>query len=720
MALALFSPTGAVTEMPFTAPGPTIIAVRLADYVGPARGTLSVVSDSLSVAGDVVLDEQTIAVQTTNATPGTQFADAGLGDSVRVPVADLPLDAAIDYQVFISSRQEGDPPANARSRMTTVTYGNHNGEGVAGFWGWGIQTGSGAGFKSNPRYLARPVVPHYMIYDCGTWFRFTETYLKIRAWGITGGDQTTRFDMLYLVPIQERSPAGDWTSEDFLLDAGWEPPLRYGPNGTLYEDHDNDATSVPWLGKKFSVVGMGVPWLPSSGRADFQEDDDEITLGHVDEFWWDFVGSNPWEVVDPKSSLAYIVGASHVDAFSIVGETFPSFVRRKPSTPATGNWSFTDDALGHPSGEWVYNSSEGWVVVGQHASTTIDAGETFFPFLWTPLVSGIIQYNSGSSGGGRAKIKWGDREYTTSPFWSELPADPRTHHPTIRFRSAIVAAQAKFNSVQEATFSVGTSKMERAASGSPFSSSSHGADTFASLDLDSSGDLTLSLINNYVFTTVAQDVLLDGPVAVGSGYSAGDLWWVKIEQRLYSYRAKAWKDGDTEPDWQVEGVEPVWYSSSGSLVYPWDDNWLGDLAHDTAAVDPVDSDTFSGSRWYVPFVMASVAAGPGMTIDLHAMTCDHDPGSGTLGTVSTKTVHSHTSTVIDDTVSVPYGSHRWVYEPDEKNRHFGGGEEETFDIRVWKASGMPNITPAIVGMVWERRSHHLSTFRPQIYRRILG
>jgi len=685
--------------MPFTAAGPTIIAVRLADYVGPARGTLSVVADSLSVVGNVVLDEQTIPVQTTNTSPGTQFADAGLGDSVRVPVADLPLDPAINYAVFISSRQEGDPPMNARSRMTTGTYGNENSEGVAGFWGWGVQAADD-GFRSNPRYLARPVVPHYMIYDCDRWLRFTETYLKIRAWGITGGNQTTRFDMLYLVPVQERSPAGDWTIDDFLLDAGWEPPLRFGPNGVLYEDHDNDTTSVPWLGKKFSVVGMGVPWLPSSGRADFQEDDDEITLGHVDEFWWDFVGSNPWEIVDPKSSLAYIVGASHVDAFSIVGETFPSFVRRKPSTPTTGNWSFIDTGLGgSPAGAWVYNSSEGWVVVGQHNSATIDDGETFLPLWWTPLESGIIQYNSDVDGGGRAQIIWGPYEYTTSAFWYELAADPRTHHATIRFRNAIVAAQAKFNSVQDATFAVGTIKLGQ------YQAASTALQVWAPLELDSSGNLSLSLIASKA-DGPSFDVLLDGPVSVGSGYSAGDLWWVKIEQRLYSYRAKAWKDGDTEPDWQVEGVDVLWFYVDGHVDYPWDDNWLGDLTHDTPLADPVDSDTFSASRWYVPAVFASVEAATYMTIDLHAFTCDHDPGSGTLGTVSTKTVHSHTSTVIDETVSVPYGSHRWVYDPAEKYRHFGGGMEETFDIRVWKAPGMPNITPAIAGIVWERRSHH--------------
>lgn len=726
MALTLFTPTGAVTEMPFDAPGPTIIGVRCADYVGPARGTLSVVSDALSLAGDVVRDTQSIPVQTTNTSIATQFGDAALADSVRITVADLPLDPTVRYAVYASSRQEGDPPTNARSRMTWMHYGNHEADGTAGFWAWGIQTGSGSGYISNPfRYLARPVVPNYIIYFAGgVWARGSETYIKLRSWGIDGGDQATYFDMVYFVPERDLpSNPGNWLAADFLINGG-DMPLRFGINGTLIQDHDNDDTSITWEdGLKFSVMKWWDPFVPQGigGLEDYQENDDEPSMVDVNSAGgaWNTAGTQPWEVVDPKSSLAYISGTTHIVEDTIVAETFPSFVRRKPSTPTIGNWGFIG-ALGG-AGLWGYNSSEGWVVIGQHSSFTFDDSETYFPRYWDPDVSGVFRYvaPAGEVNNWKHSIVWGNETRNQSSYFSETLTDPRTHHATIRFKNATLMAKGEFDVVQESYFEVGTVKTALVTAGGSF----FNHNVLASLALDSSGDLELSIYCDVSGTDATDNVVLASPVSVGSGYTAGDEWWVKVDKRLYHYRAKAWKDGDTEPDWQVEAFEPILKNETAgveTVLYEWDDNWLGDVTNDAVLAGPTDSEQLFHS-WYNPQVRAGVGNGmAAMNIDCSAMEVTHSPGDGDPGDVTTKTVKYDGSVVLDEEVTIPYGSHYWVYNPETLNRHFFavGGSAATFDIWAWKEAGFPPLTPAILSRVWERRLHKRR--RPQIYRRPLG
>lgn len=700
MSLFLATPTGSVTSLKNG-----IIIVQCKDFIGPARGTLTTISDPLSVVGTVIEDSQTIPVQTTNTSINQQF---GLvDDSMRVDVVSLPLETDVDYRIYVGARVTGSPPSNALSRVTALTYGNDVSTGVAGFFGWGIQDAGGSGYKNAPfRRIANGNIPYYVIYYIGQWFRESETYMKLRGWGVTGGnDQTTLFDVLYFVPISELGspPDPEWTSEDFILSARYLP-LNFGINGTLLTDEDDDSTSASWLGAH-SVLTWGDPWTDQQeGQVDFQESEDESTAFNNANTEWDGSGTPPWGTIpDPYAYLAFISGLSHVPDLAIVTETFPSFV-------LDTNWFIPGP------GGWIYKSSDNYVVagslggfVGNHSgSAVVGSG-------WEPMSGGFFRcyFPQNQDGNDQQQnIVWGQSEI--AGFAGESTLDPRTHKPTIQCENGVLTARIKSDTVQQTSFAVGMHKFH--------SSVASQTPTMAVLEIDGSGNLTLAL-RTAQSNPINIDSTWAGPTSVGSGYSANDEWWVKVEKRGYHWRAKAWADGDTEPDWQIEGQEPMFSTAAAGveeISYPYDDSWNdGDPDHDQVLFDPRGYISVARKNCF-PFVRAWPGANLAeAALDLLEFKMNYDSGNGTPGNTHAKVYKYDDSVVFDNEITIPYGSHRWVYGL-AKKRRFNLGED-TYNIRVWKDSSNPTLSPAILGHVWERRLHavpgpvHLEPIRFRTY-----
>ena len=147
MALTLVTATSPVNQL---ANG--IISIRCEDYVGAARGTLTTTADGASVAGTVVAETQTIAVQTTFVTRGTLYG--GVANTVVVPKADLTLDPDADsYHVFISMF---DTDSNGYVKISGIVEGGHcvvlrgylaSEAAYVGDNSWGTSWGQSGSFK---------------------------------------------------------------------------------------------------------------------------------------------------------------------------------------------------------------------------------------------------------------------------------------------------------------------------------------------------------------------------------------------------------------------------------------------------------------------------------------------------------------------------------------------------------------------------------------------
>lgn len=636
MALTLVTPSAPVTSM---ANG--IIVVRCKDYPGAARGTLTVVSDALSVPGSTVRDEQTIAVQTTFTTPSTRYN--AVADSVNVPIADLNLPADIGYEIYVSCRTEGDPPSNALARCMQYTYPQN---GATALFGFGDDA---VGMWFRPDVLARSPIDNYLIYDLGTWDTdgTGATEFIVRGWGVTGGDVALFFDLIYFVPAYN---FGAGTLVTYFENPN--SPMVFLANGVVSPDKDNDTTSAPWLGK-FSVLDWQMPWVEQNGVIDMQEADDESTSYDT--------GALP---ADATACLAYTVGQTHIASHTVVTENFASsttpiwvtgqgYLGEVADTPFAGFYDPPTDSLN--GWDFAAAGTAPCYVPANQATANSDAVMAF----------GNSQLSGGS------------------------PTDPRDYFPQINMRNGIALGRVSFDTLQASYGEIGAA--------------SNNERVTARLDLDSGGnlDLSLEMLTNRNGSPT-DTFTIDGPVNITGSYSTGTYYWIRVERRGYFWRARAWQDGNTEPtSWDVEGQEPLVYRATSPTTalfaaYPWDDNWNA-ASNDVVLYDP------RSSTFFAPVLIAGVDASlPRMIITWDDFELTWDPGTGTPDDVTTRTLKYDDSVVLDPQVVVPYGSHRFVQGP-VSTRSFNGGTNG-FNIRAWKEPTSPNLDPAGVANVWQKES----------------
>lgn len=652
MALALATPTGPVTRLPSG-----IIVVRCKDYLGTSAGA-SVVSDSLSVAGSVVKEEQTIAVQTAYFSAFSLWS--GVDPSVLIPIADLPLESVADYEVFVGCRTEGDPPANAVANANQHVYRGNGatvnvavGDDVNDYW-------------DSPTDLARKQVANYMLYDVGSWFETGgPTELQIRAWGVAGGDVAVFLDLVYLVPWDEESGPAINTQTD-----GGSLPMQFQVNGVVDPDDDDDTSSAPWLGAH-SALQWAMPYAPDFPVVDVQEADDETTTPI-----FDYTTLYTW--------LAYVVGATHLPAHAILSDDM-SETTALPS--GFGIWQHICDnyvatATGAFSGLYVISfgvQRNSWFLEGDGVATC------YIPASQTDVNYAPLYY-----GGQNRRLYDIENGDSTS--------DPSTAHQLMDLANAIFEAKFSADTAQLWWAGVGLHNMEVDGAGARQTIG-------AVVEVDAAGDATISL--RFMNGGFHGDIYtMDAPASAASGIGAGGSYIrVKAERRGYHWRAKAWKDGDSEPGWMVDGYEPLVARNIGGSVitfvdYPYDANWSG------ADDDEVQYDPRGGPNAdFIEYPSeAAIWAGDGtglarMKVLCDSFTVDYDPGSGTPGDVTTRTLKKDGAS-LDSAVVVPYGAHQFATGP-KVVRTFGS---DGFDIRAWKTLGFPDLSPAIVGYVWQRET----------------
>lgn len=661
MTLSLVAPTGAVTTVPSG-----IIVVRCQDYVAAGATTTT---DAASVSGTVVLEDQTLAVQTTFASQGTLYGSAA--DTISVPRGDLPIDtSALSYHVFIAMRVTGEVPSNAKGGTSWEAILR---TGASAGFGWGTNTT----YQDGPVAIARSRFEEYLIYDCGELSSFSFTTLRARGWGITGGNVEMRFDLIYLVPFlfgpdfnatQENSGSGGL-------------PLRFATNGVLTKDLDDDTST--WIGSH-TVNAFNFPWM-RDGASDVQENDDEPTAV-VD-------GFGDWtDEASPRSHLAFIAGATKPpDSETILDDTFGN-------SDSAGTIDQTDS--------WTINGYWAQFISNSIDNSYVDGSGTYLGWVFR---SGIPRCYIGGGESSTVPITSGEASMAWGFSTGSVSADPRDYLERLQLREGVFEGAFRFDVLQEAYGFVGMD--------APVPSST--IRVGGAIELDSSGNVKVSV--RFLFRPTEAEEIMDEATVI-TGATTSSVIRVKSERRGVTWRAKAWLDGGSEPGWQVEGVEPVVAQSTGgvySLVsHPWDTNWAASVAHDNVIYDPRRQigtvPTFS------PVAVAAVGAGNADTIIyLEQFTVSFDPGSGTPGDIDVKVVKYDSTTVLDPAITVPYGSHRFVAGT-SKQRRFNS-DTDAYGIWAWKSeAGEPDTEFASVGYIWELRDYTpVSAFRPQIYRRVV-
>jgi hypothetical protein len=661
MPLTLATPTAAIT----TLPGGLKI-VRLKDYVGSARGTLSVVSDSLSVGGNVIKEEQ----QRTPPTNITQY-NALIpddDDTAVIPYIDLDLDPGINYTTFLSARTTGDTPSNCRLNQTWASHGfvikaqRFNGN-------------AGEGSTKRTADLARSNTPHYMLY----WFGFlslsgitesTDT-VHIRTHGVTGGDLAIYLDCWYLIPydVYNNGLAAPWTDNDFRNMAdltGWTP-LDFRTNGLIQSTTGNparDTVPVSWLGDQSVMIAKGSAWgtLWGGTVVDFQKAESEPTGINLNNN--DFGGPLLWDD-DPKSDLWVTGGVKIWNEHTIENDGF---------TRTTSSFSLGDSPYPYT---YTYSGAECTLNCDGSKAKVGHPSASFASYAYATL---------GSSAG--PGTLYTDFKATLSDLWS--------------FEIDIIVELSAAPSV-DIEFFAGANL-----AGFPLSSNPELNNCGARLKIDSSGNVKLRLESRRQHITPAK--VFGTETTIATGFSSSDRFHLKVQRDLYKWRAKAWKVGNSEPStWAVEGQEPGVASSGTFPLYlphvwvdhPYDTNYDALTIEDQMFYDPRIQNYQDG--W--PMFGINIASGQSA---INAFFDDFvlkyimsgTPQSGFLS------IYKHSNTLdqlILSSIEVPYGSQRVIYASGAQLSYSSG--TLGYNPYGWNHSSAPDKQGFVLADFFERANY---------------
>lgn len=701
-----------------------MITVRCADYVGSARAGLSTVSDALAAAGTAVKEEQTVTVDT-GASPTSHTTRFGsVADSVRIPIADLDRLRYHRYLPFVSVRVEGEPPMTAHAKGSWVMWDVFNATNM------GVSMGIGTVWDGTIDWLPSDRVGNYILQD----FRNNPLFeaeggdtdaedFVIRAWGPAGGDIAIFLEAVYFVPILDA--AANYGGNRKWIHSQYFPSdkvLQFFSNGTLWEDIDNDPSDLPEGFGKFGTLGWESPWVPGSENwgqvVDFQAADNEVTTH--DHHSNGLLG--PPDFPSPISAYLHApVGATYVPQITLLTD------------------DFTGEQHVHPTYEAHYVSKVGdytrQLGLGDNGAVT---------FYWdAPPPFGIYRGTHVLAGDGYATTFFGPSSGTsTAGVGHELPGGLIGYFGFIRygaseFEGGFAASEANVMSNRERrvvphlesfTAQMRVSVVGDAGGGDggaflgmyTFTTSSVATDhrIGATLAIDSSGDIHLSLDQARSDLTPEWSNFA-APVLVGSGYTPGDWWWIKVERKAYTWRARAWADGDPEPStWDVEEFQPLYKSATGAgyVNYPWDDNWVLSVNNDAAHGDPraIQNDGFTerGAPYAEIYWVSGQTRERILTDDF---SFEWDPYGTSPDDIHVR-VESYDGASDYGTVTVPYGAHRFVRV--ERTPILFDDDTHGWNMRLWREASNPDLMPAGLGRMFIR--FPLRRFRPQIYRRTYG
>ena len=620
--------------------------IRMADFVGAARGTLSTVSDPLSVAGTVVKDEQAIA-------PPSTFAStfSSVSDSITIPVAAIGFPAYYGYVNFLGLRCAGSTPANGRAAEFWNYFNNLIGPTVRlGF--------DGSPSSSNNR-VPTSIYEHYSLLNLGGFTGVSATNLNIRAWSFTNvaDPMAWYLDVLYLVPT---SLAASDESNGFSYGtwAYWLPQLVLDPGAIATDD-------VPIDIGQFSVLESLADGVFLFGTGlDAQEAFDENT-----EFDWKHLFFN-----EPEREASWL---------TIVGCGSRLI---KPETIETIDFS---DTTGTP--QWgEYLTPKSYVLTGTGTSIGSEG--------WAAVSGQFLLRGSASAppAGHNFYFYWALGQRRTGLTGTFNVNDPRTYTKVMgNLESFVMTMKCTLTD----GYPTGTHGVQWAVGAVRYTPSVPRYAHALVIEHTPGGASTAKLASRYSNNESPYSAMdTGGAISVLGGLSAGGSYWVKVERRWYNWRAKVWLDGDPEPSsWDLEAHESVIFSSGSPIQYPYTTGWSGSPNNENFPVTfPIDSSLF-GSPWTpggeMVFLDGCTSTHWHFAIDDITVEYDPDPAPGGSGTYTGAYYHieKYDGSVDWGTVYVPPGAIQVLYT-DYAAHHFGGNAINGWDIHggnfaAWKEAG---------------------------------
>lgn len=685
-----------------------VIAIRLADFVGPARATLSTVSDPLSICGTVVRDEQQIVY--TGTDPNKTINPNTGQDSVRIHSNDLALDDHFIYRLYLSVRATGEVDPTKRNSGHTFLQVGSNAARITGYsrnaafstlFGPTGTTGSAPKSSTNP---------YYKIIDCGGqifWGVFTEgqVWYVLRACTGVGGDYTWYLDCAWLVPIGPGGArAGDYSNFDFrqlLFNSNFDP--LYNLRDFTY-DPTKDDVSIDWLGSgQYSVMAAVTQGyvIGDTSIADHQIGDNEKTVYDIKATFT----TSDW-TVEPPSDLAMVIGSHYIPSHTVDSDSF------NRTTPAT-------------LGAYLGNSDEGraWSTFSSPLFPAFD----YMRCNGSELEFSGTRYDSIHPSGHR----WSFADSVVDPlddgemigvFFGQ-PTESGTGSTTIgheifqNMHHGILEVKVKLDWILAAGCQVGLAWSSGLTAG--------GAGAIAAiLDIPSQGafgfratapmNCYLTFIpipgadrGTFSLTTLPNQLQLDGPLSLTTAYSPNTWVRIKLEKRWYRFRAKFWFDGDTEPtNWQLEAHQPSSYLNSAPYtIYEYPYNLSPNYG--TVARNPLGLQPLLFTRLFRPIEGTDNLGFPFnngvlrlLNIKWDDFTLDYEAYGDTPKDVHLK-IDKYTGSPVYGSLTIPYQAQRMVLA--ETDSYVFNNDVDGVNVTLWKEEESPETQAAVIGDLWQKK-----------------
>lgn len=624
---------------------------RAVDWMGAARGTLDTEASSLACSPDVVVDSQLITSGGTYNDPTVREGNFdSADDTLVIPLSTFDLSASVNYEVWVSCRVDGTIDGAYRSAemfMRPDTFSSALGMRIAS----GARTFAGswtvAGFQF--RGYVHASLGSFLTTD----YNLAADDIVIKAFFIGPGTSAEfRVDQVVLIPADD--------SQELARTVPSMPDLL-----------TNETRAEP---------GPIDPWSISYYDGSLAE-----TVGGDEEPPLDYQKATGPDDADALEETYY----ENLIAGTDVEEDADLFLHVLTCCPEDGVMH-TDDFTRTVSNAWGRTATGAW---GWICSTTtpfsVDGSRAVFTF--STAAATLHAYYGEQATGEEATLN-GIENF-------EIQAQFEVTSPPVNTGDSFLFFGSRSKTSLTTRPNLGVALVWQ------------GSDTidvrliFFGTDLG--GDAAYPDGDNYLALTNAYD--LDTPVTGVSYTPASDLIWIKFRQFGPNYaQCKVWMDGDSEPDWMLEGYVPGAQRIEG---VPDVKEWVGSpYTYDLDDVDYPNWRRPDTHKRVFPTVVAQNRSGSSATYYMDDFTIAYRPQGDdpSPGHVRLRDVNS--GQVMESDIEVPFGASRWVWCG---NRQYEVGTDGVA-VAVWSETTAPDLQR--VGIQRALIRPRASTFVPQIYR----
>ena len=681
--------------------------IRLHEFLGPARGTLSTESDPMSLCGTVIRDTQTVSYSGSNPnkTIATNLKNSGV-DTVRIHSSDLNLSDEFIYQVFLGLRGEG-------SVDPTVQNSTHNFTTVGANAATVMLLSSNASFTTyfgpaGSTVAPKPLTnPYYKIFTAGTTFvgTFTEgqEWLILRAGTGTGGSYEWLLDTMYLVPYTVPETSADIYTDGHLYEVLYDGDFEavYDVKTSTY-DIDRDSDPITWDGDldgQFSVMNSAPSlFCPSDGSsvADYQVGENEKTMPNVYPRFASVPISNEVSVDITLFAGSHYIPSHNIDTDSFSRTTAQALNTYIGESDQNRVWTTSSD---HPLQASSPNASiycNGSQLVFQYGKYDRDF-PFFFPVIGNeanPADSIAVVVGTTSTEVGTGSTTTG-HETLNDMLHCTLEVMVSTDHVLVAGFD-MWAGFADGDSIAGVTVEIPTQGSFGARTSGPLLGSLMYYPGLASDRNELPPDSDYLLNRSYI----------DGPDNIGT-YTANTWIRIKVEKSWYRIRGKAWFDGDSEPDWLWEGHIPSGNASTtpyDAFEYPYEDDT------DKGAEErgrgqrvpilgvsywrPYEDITGSSMEFTSHPVRVTSTYWDDFSLDYEAY--GEDPTDVHLR------VKKHDDSIDFGQTTIGYESQRCIIAPTARYNTPDGSGRDGVSVTLWKEEGAPDTQASCIGYAVEK------------------